>query len=283
VTEVLEALRQQSGAKFLCLAGGLFLNPLIVRAVEKNTGFEQVFVQPAAGNEGTALGAAWLALHQIQKKPRSAPLERLDYGPSYSNAEIKLVLDNCKVCYHLTELPERKIDEALKFLHAGKIVAWFQGAAEFGPRALGHRSLFASPWAPYVKENLNDYVKHREPYRAFALCVREEDCSRYFDCSRAGRFMTTMGSVHQECRKILEQFVLPGNLVRLHVVEQGANPLLWRLLQRFGVNSPAPFLINTSFNLFSEPLVITPRDAIRSYFCSGTDALIAGDFVLLKS
>jgi carbamoyltransferase len=283
VTEVLEALRQQSGAKFLCLAGGLFLNPLIVRAVEKNTGFEQVFVQPAAGNEGTALGAAWLTLHQIQKKPRSAPLERLDYGPSYSNAEVKLVLDNCKVCYHLTELPERKIDEALKFLHAGKIVAWFQGAAEFGPRALGHRSLFASPWASYVKENLNDYVKHREPYRAFALCVREEDCSRYFDCSRAGRFMTTMGSVHQECRKILEQFVLPGNLVRLHVVEQGANPLLWRLLQRFGMNSPAPFLINTSFNLFSEPLVITPRDAIRSYFCSGTDALIAGDFILSKS
>jgi len=283
VTELLEALRQRSGAKFLCLAGGLFLNPLIVRAVEKNTGFEQVFVQPAAGNEGTALGAAWLALHKIQKKPRSAPLERLDYGPSYSNEEIKLVLDNCKVCYHLTELQDRKIDEALKLLHAGKIVAWFQGAAEFGPRALGHRSLFASPWAPYVKENLNDYVKHREPYRAFALCVREDDCHRYFDCSGDSRFMATMAFAQPGCRKILEGFVLPGNLVRLHVVQQNANPLLWRLLQRFGENSPAPLLINTSFNLFGEPLVITPRDAMRSYFCSGTDALIAGDFILSKS
>ena len=283
VTELLEALRQQYGAKFLCLAGGLFLNPMIVRAAEKNTGFDQIFVQPAAGNEGTALGAAWLALHQVQKKARTAPLERLDYGPTYSNEEIKLVLDNCKVCYHWTDLEDRKIQEALKLLYAGKIVAWFQGAAEFGPRALGHRSLFASPWAPYVKENLNDYVKHREPYRAFALCVREEDCSRYFDCSRAGRFMTTMGSANPEWHKLLKEFVLPGNQVRLHVVEQSSNPSLWRLLQRFGEKSPAPLLINTSFNLFGEPLVITPRDAMRSYLCSGTDALIAGDFILSKS
>jgi carbamoyltransferase len=240
-------------------------------------------VQPAAGNEGTALGAAWLALHQVQKEPRTAPLGRLDYGPSYSNAEIKLVLDNCKICYHLTELQDRKIEETLKLLQAGKIVAWFQGAAEFGPRALGHRSLFASPWAPYVKENLNEYVKHREPYRAFGLCVREEDCSRYFDCSGPSRFMATMAVAQPACHKMLDGFVLPGNLVRLQVVAQSTNPLLWKLLQRFGENSPAPLLINTSFNLFGEPLVITPRDAVRSYFCSGTDALIAGDFVLSKS
>lgn len=283
VIELLEALRQQSGAKSLCLAGGLFLNPLIVAAVEKKTGFDQVFVQPAAGNEGTALGAAWLAHHWVQKHPRSAPLERLDWGPSYSNEEIKKVLDNCKVSYRLIDSEDRKIEAALKLLHGGKIVAWFQGAAEFGPRALGNRSLLASPWAAYVKENLNDYVKHRESFRAFALCVRQEDCSRYFDCSPAGRFMTTMGFAHSEYRKMLEGFVLPGNLVRLHVVERATNPLLWKLLQRFGENSPAPLLVNTSFNLFGEPLVITPRDAVRSYFCSGADALIAGDFVLSKS
>ena len=283
VIELLEALRQQSGAKSLCLAGGLFLNPLIVAAVEKNTGFDRVFVQPAAGNEGTGLGAAWLAHHRVQKNPRGAPLERLDLGPSYSNEEIKLVLDNCKVSYRFTDTDDRKIEVALKLLHAGKIVAWFQGAAEFGPRALGNRSLLASPWAAYVKENLNDYVKHRESFRAFALCVRQEDCSRYFDCSPGGRFMTTMGFAHPESRKILEGFVLPGNLVRLHVVERAANPLLWQLLQRFGENSPAPLLVNTSFNLFGEPLVVTPRDAVRSYSCSGIDAMIVGDFVLSKS
>lgn len=283
VVELLEALRRQSGAKSLCLAGGLFLNPLIVAAIEKNTGFEQVFVQPAAGNEGTALGAAWLAHHRVHKNPRSTPLERLDWGPSYSNGEIKAVLDNCKVAYHFTESEDRKIEAALKLLDAGKIVAWFQGAAEFGPRALGNRSLLASPWAAYVKENLNDYVKHREWFRPFALSVRSEDYSRYFDCSPAGRFMATMGFAHPESKKILEGFVLPGGLVRLHIVERATNPLLWKLLLRFGEKSPAPLLVNTSFNLFGEPLVIAPRDAVRSYFCSGADALIAGDFVLSKS
>ncbi len=192
-------------------------------------------------------------------------------------------MDNCKVSYRFTESEDRKIEAALKLLDAGKIVAWFQGAAEFGPRALGNRSLLASPWAPYVKENLNDYVKHRESFRPFALCVCLEDCSRYFDCSPAGRFMATMGFAHSEGKKLLEGFVLPGGLVRLHIVERAANPLLWKLLQRFGEKSPAPILVNTSFNLFGEPLVIAPRDAVRSYFCSGTDALIAGDFVLSKS
>ncbi len=283
VNELIDGLRQQTGAKYLCLAGGLFLNPLIVAAVEKNTGFEEVFVQPAAGNEGTALGAAWLAYHTVHKKPRSAPLERLDWGPSYSNEEVKKVLDNCKISYRLIDTEDRKIEAALTLLNAGKIVGWFQGAAEFGPRALGNRSLFASPWAAYVKENLNDFVKHRESFRAFALCVRQEDCSRYFDCSPAGRFMATMGVVRPECRDLLEGFVLPGGLVRLHVVDRAANPLLSRMLQRFGESAPAPLLVNTSFNLFGEPLVITPRDAVRSYFCSGTDALIAGNFVLSKS
>src|SRR5260370_11115250 len=140
VIELLEAVRQECGGKCLWLAGGLFLNPLVVAAVEKNTGFDQVFVQPAAGNEGTALGAAWLAHHRVHKNPRSTPLERLDWGPSYSNEEIKRVLDNCKVSYRFTESEDRKIEAALKLLDAGKIVAWFQGAAEFGPRALGNRS-----------------------------------------------------------------------------------------------------------------------------------------------
>ena len=282
VSKLLESLRERDQSKFACLAGGLFLNPLIVAAVEKNTGFEQIFVQPAAGNEGTALGAAWLVWHQVQKKPRSAPVLRLDWGPVYSNEQIKNVLDNCKTAYRWVDSDERKIDEALRLLNKGKIVAWFQGAAEFGPRALGNRSLLASPWADYVKENLNDYVKHRESFRPFALGIAEEDCARYFDCSPAGRFMATMGFCRPEFREMVKEFLLPGDLVRLHVVQREANPLLWRLLKRFGEKAPAPLLVNTSFNLFGEPLVITPRDAVRSYFCSGTDALIVGNFVLSK-
>jgi carbamoyltransferase len=283
VVELLESIRRRYDAKSLCLAGGLFLNPLIVSEAEKKAGFEKTYVQPAAGNEGTALGAAWLALHQVHKRPRSAPLTRLDWGPSYSNEEIKQVLDNCKASYRWANTEDQKVEEALRFLRAGKIVAWFQGAAEFGPRALGNRSLLASPWSPYVKENLNDFVKHRESYRPFALSVPEDECSRYFDCSPAGRFMATMGFARPEYRKTLERFLLPDDRVRLHIVERATYPLLWNLLRRFGEDSPAPLLVNTSFNLFGEPLVITPRQAVRSYFCSGADALIAGNFVLSKT
>lgn len=283
VVELLESLRQRYKAKSLCLAGGLFLNPVIVSDAEKGAGFERTYVQPAAGNEGTALGAAWLMLHQVHKRTRLAPLTRLDWGPSYSNEEIKQVLDNCKASYRWRDTDEQLVEEALRFLRAGKIVAWFQGAAEFGPRALGNRSLFASPWSPYVKENLNDFVKHRESYRPFALSVPEEECSRYFDCSPAGRFMATMGFARPEHRETLEPFLLPDDRVRLHIVDPATNPLLWKLLKRFGEDSPAPLLVNTSFNLFGEPLVITPRQAVRSYFCSGADALILGNFVLSKA
>ncbi len=285
-SEWLESLRAQTQTRCLCLAGGLFLNPLLVAAVEKNTGFEKVFVQPAAGNEGTSLGAAWLMWHQKLNRPRVEPMSNLYWGPAYSNEEIKQVLDNCKALYRWCDSEDRKIEEMLRLLQAGKIVAWYQGAAEFGPRALGNRSLLASPWAPYVKENLNDFIKHRESFRPFALSITDDDCSEYFDCSRNGCFMTTMAVAREKGRNLLEAlpqgFLLKGNLVRLHVVTFAENPLFWKLLKRSGEKGLAPILTNTSFNLFGEPLVITPRDAVRSYFCSGADAIVAGSFLLTK-
>jgi carbamoyltransferase len=284
--EWLATLREQYKEHSLCLAGGLFLNPLLVAAIEARAGFENVFVQPAAGNEGTALGAAWLVWHQQLGRERLAPMPAPYWGPEYSNEEIKKVLENCKAAYHWCDSDERKFGEAARLLQAGKIVAWFQGAAEFGPRALGNRSLLASPWAPYVKENLNDYVKHRESFRPFALAIPEERCEEYFQCSSNGRFLTTMAKANAAGRKLLEGlppgFLLPNDLVRLQVVRAADNPLFWKLLQRSGENTPAPILVNTSFNLFGEPLVVTPRDAVRSYFCSGADALVAGNFLLEK-
>jgi carbamoyltransferase len=279
----LESLRKRHGENKLCLAGGLFLNSLIVAAIERNTGFEEVFVQPAAGNEGTSLGAAWTVWHHNLGRPRVAPMSDVYWGPSYSNDDVKQVLDNCKATYRWLNGDGPKIEEALRLLRAGKIVAWHQGRAEFGPRALGNRSLLASPWAPYVKENLNDYVKHRESFRPFALAVPEEDCARYFDATPAARFMASMGIAKPEVREALKDFLLPGFQVRLHVVSRQANPLFWELLRRSGEGAPGPLLVNTSFNLFGEPLVITPRDAVRSYFCSGTDALVLGNFILSKS
>jgi carbamoyltransferase len=281
--ELAEAYRKKTGARILCLAGGLFLNALLVAEVEKNTGFETIHVQPAAGNEGTALGAAWLVWHQQLEKPRLDPPAHLYWGPSFSNQEIKQVLDNCKARYRWHDGEDQKIEETLRLLDAGKIVSWYQGAAEFGPRALGNRSLLASPWAPYVKENLNEYVKHREAFRPFAISVPAEDCACYFDGSPPARFMATMGWVRAEARSLLDGFLLPGDRIRLHVVEREANPMLWRLLKRFGERAPAPMAVNTSFNLFGEPLVITPRDAVRSFFCSGIDALMIGNFLLTKA
>ena len=285
VVQWLETLRKQTGERALCVAGGLFLNPLLVATIEAKTGFENIFVQPAAGNEGTALGAAWLARRQSPGSSRVAPLASLYLGPSYSNEQIKQVLDNCKATYHWCDSEGQKIDDALHLVQAGKIVAWFQGAAEFGPRALGNRSLIASPWAPYVTDNLNDFVKHREPFRPFALSIPEDDCGDYFDCTANGRFMTTMATPTAKMRALLEPIhsgFVARDSVRLHVVARDDNPLFWRLLKRAGEKGPAPILVNASFNLFGEPLVITPRDAVRSYFCSGVDALMAGSFLLSK-
>jgi carbamoyltransferase len=280
--EMAERYRKRTGAKTLCLAGGLFLNPVVVSHVERNTGFDHVFVQPAAGNEGTALGAAWYVRHQVQRKPRQAAIEKLDWGPSYSSQDIKQVLDNCKGRYRFHVSDEHRMEETIQLLAAGKIVGWFQGAAEFGPRALGNRSLLASPWAAYVKENLNEFVKHRETFRPFAISVLAERAADYFDYSPSTRFMATLGMARPEAARLLEGFLLPGGRVRLHVVERAANPLLWRLLERFGQFASAPMLVNTSFNLFGEPLVVSPRDAVRSYFCSGVDALVIGSFSLTK-
>jgi len=281
--ELAEWYRKQTGAKSLCLAGGLFLNPVVVAHVEKSTGFDHVFVQPAAGNEGTALGAAWYVRHHMQGAPRRDAVTKLDWGPSYSNQEIKQVLENCKarIRFHVSD--EQRLEEAIQLLVTGKIVGWFQGAAEFGPRALGNRSLLASPWAPYVKENLNEYVKHREAFRPFAISVTAERAAEFFDYAESARFMATLGQAKPEAAKLLDGFLLPGGRLRLHVVERATNPLLWALLERFGQFAPAPMLVNTSFNLFGEPLVVSPRDAVRSYFCSGVDALIIGSFSLTKT
>jgi carbamoyltransferase len=286
VCDWLENLREKSRENSLCLAGGLFQNPLLVAAIETKTHFENVFVQPATGNEGTALGAAWLAWQEANPKSAYRSVALPLWGPSYSNAQIKLVLDNCKANYRWLDSEEMKISETLRLLTAGKIVAFFQGATEFGPRALGDRSLLASPWAPYVKENLNDFVKHRESFRPFALAIPEDDASRFFNASPNARFLTTMAQATEAGQELLrglpEGFLLRDNLVRLQVVRETDNSLFWKLLKRSGENAPAPILVNTSFNLFGEPLVVNPRDAVRSYFCSGTDALVAGNFLLEK-
>ncbi len=283
LTDLVEDLCRREGIQQVCFAGGLFQNVLLVASLERNFGRSQVFVPPAPGNAGTSPGAACLAWHQVLQKPRTPTVPNVYLGPKFGRQEIKDILDNSKSRYALPDTEERRVDAAVQLLQAGKIVGWFQGAAEFGPRALGNRSVLASPWAPYVKENLNDFIKHREWFRPFAISVPEEDCLRYFEASPQCRFMNSLGCVRPGSQCLPESFLLPNNQVRLHVVEQRSNPLFWRLLKRFGEQAAAPILLNTSFNLFGEPLVLTPRDAMRSYFSSGLDALIIDKFVLSKA
>ena len=283
IYSIVEELRGKLGIRKVCLGGGLFQNVVLVSSLERALGLEEVFVPPAPGNAGTALGAAYLAWHELFNQPRIEPVSSVAWGPQFKRQDTKDVLENCKARYSLQNTDARGLEAANDVLQAGKIVGWFQGATEFGPRALGNRSLLASPWAPYVKENLNDYIKHREWFRPFAISVPEEDYAQYFEASSQCRFMNSLGWL-RSCRSVLpESFLLPGQQVRLHIVERRSNPLFWGLLKRFGEQAPAPMLLNTSFNLFGEPLVVTPRDAVRSYFGSGIDALMIDHFVLSKA
>lgn len=282
VGEIIESLRKEHDIHDVCLGGGLFNNSLLVASLEQNLGLDRVFVPPAPGNSGTALGAALYVQHQEQQMPRKPYASTPYWGPGYSRHDIKDVLDNCKARFSFQVMREKQADQAVQLLLKGKIIGWFQGAAEFGPRALGSRSVLASPWAPYVKENLNDFIKHREWFRPFAVSVPIEDASRYFECSGLCESMNSLARVRAGVEGLPEDFVLPGGLVRLHTVRKEANPALWDLLKRFGLQSPAPMLINTSFNLFGEPLVVSPLDAIRSYSCSGIDALLMDNFLLTK-
>jgi carbamoyltransferase len=283
VTELAGRLQHRYGINQVCLAGGLFQNAPLVASIEKDLGLNQVFVPPAPGNAGTAVGAALCAWHQKFERPRSEPVSHVYVGPKITRQAAKDVLDNSKSRYLFSTTEDSKLDSTIQLLDAGKIVGWVQGRCEFGPRALGNRSVLASPWAPYVRENLNDFIKFREWFRPFAISVPEDDSHRYFDCSNLCRFMNSLGWVRTDDTCLPEAFLLPGRRVRLHVVNQSSNPIFWRLLKRFGEHNPAPMLVNTSFNLFGDPLVVNPRDAIRSYYCSGIDALVMDNFVLSKA
>jgi carbamoyltransferase len=283
ISDLLAAVQKTTSLERICLGGGVFNNTLLVAALERKFGVGNIFVPPAPGNTGCALGAAAWIWHHEMGNPRKPEIRSVYWGPSYTRTEVKEVLDNVKARYALQNTAEKRFDSAVRLLRCGKIIGWFFGPAEFGPRALGNRSILASPWAPYVTENLNDFVKHRESFRPFAVSVREEDCGRYFAASPLCRVMNSLASTRPDAAVLPKSLMLPGGLVRLHIVEKEANPLLWELLRRFGEQEPAPILVNTSFNLPGEPPVVRPKDAVRTFFCSGLDAVFIDNFLLTKS
>jgi carbamoyltransferase len=266
----------------LAIAGGLGLNALLVAALERCGKWEHVFVQPASGNAGTAIGAAFYGWHNIHRKPRLGGMCTLFLGPEFGREEIKQVLENCKLRFRHLLTTGEVIATAVQELNESKIIAWMHGRMEFGPRALGNRSILASPLNAYSTVNLNEFIKHREPFRKFAASVPDELASIYFETGPNARFLATVGRVRAEHRETFEAAILGDDMVRVHSVRRDDNPLYWELLHAFGKTTGLPVLYNTSFNLFGDPLVCTPRDAVRSFYSSGIDSLFVGQFLVQK-
>jgi len=206
----------------------------------------------------------------------------MNLGPSFTASEIKQVLENCKLRFRYLVTSDEVIQSAVEQLNDNKIVAWMHGRMEFGARALGNRSILASPLDPYSTENLNIFIKHREPFRKFAASVPAELCAEYFNVGPNARYLSTVGHVRPAHRERFGAAILSGDLVRVHAVDREDNPLYWKLLHAAGQATGLPVLYNTSFNLFGEPLVCTPRDAVRSFYSSGIDAMFVGNFFLQK-
>jgi carbamoyltransferase len=266
----------------LCLAGGLFMNVLLVESLERSGRWKNVYVQPAAGNAGTAVGAVYHVWHQLRRHQRRIAPGTLFLGPSANAEEIKQVFENCKLRFQHIRSQDQVLATAVSMLNDHKIVAWMHGRMEFGPRALGNRSILASPLDPYSTENLNVYIKHREPFRKFAASVPAEVAGKYFDVGANARNLATMGRVRPEHKKTFAAAILGEDMIRAHVVHEADNPLYHRLLNEAGKATGLPVLYNTSFNLFGDPLVSTPRDAVRSFYSSGIDAMFVGNFLLEK-
>jgi carbamoyltransferase len=270
-------VRRSVDASDLCLGGGLFYNTFFNTLIVRHGNFERVFVPPNPGNAGIAAGAALSLGVRPSDEPRQMASAFL--GPQYEPTEIKATLDNCKLTYEYLSDGE-VIAACVEALTGGRLVGWFQGRMEWGHRALGNRSILASPLCPYVLDNLNLFLKQREKHRAYALSVCEEDSDQYFTGPARSRCME-----YDYTLKDPEPFrhVMPPGAATLRVqtLDQSL-PLFRSLHQSFKAATGIGALVNTSFNGFSEPIVCSPRDAIRVFYGTGVDLLVMGQFVIRK-
>ena len=283
LSEIASRYREQTGEENLCLAGGVALNSLANSAVERRAGFKRLFVQPAAGNAGCSIGAALYVWHQtLGNDERTYQMRHAFLGPQCDEEEIKSVLDNCKLNYEYYLTEDKLIGEVARLLAQGRITGWFRGAMEFGPRTLGARSILASPTTEMMRDNLNIYIKQREDYRPFSAAVPEERAEDFFEPSMLTDFLQGVSRIKEDKQQLIPGAVFGNGLVRVHTVSRKTNASFWKLLMKFGEAAGVPVLLNTSFNLFGEPVVSTPREAVRGFYCSGIDCLAIGNFLIKK-
>jgi carbamoyltransferase len=270
--------KKATGAKRLCLAGGVAMNAVANGRLALEAGFDETFVPPAAHDGGTPLGAAlWLSF-LAGFKPESQ-LQSACLGPSYDSAAVIAALDKARVPYRRVADPAQ---EAARWLANGNVIGWFQGAAEFGPRALGARSILADPRQPEMRDRINARIKGREAFRPFAPSVLAEEMNRYFDGISHSPFMTAVFSVRSAVRHEIQAAVHVDGTARPQSVSASALPLYHRLISAFCLLTGVPAVLNTSFNLSGEPIVLTPSDALRTFFSSGLDVLVLDQFVVTK-
>jgi carbamoyltransferase len=280
-------LQRETGLTRLCMAGGVALNSVANGRILRETSFQELYVHPSAGDGGGAVGAALYGYHVLLGKPRQFVMEHASWGEEHGPAEVEAFLKSANVRYDLVEDDERRVERVVTALTEGKVVGWFQGRFEWGPRALGHRSILADPRRAEMKDVVNTKIKFREPYRPFAPSVLAERAAEYFELADpAGtypaRFMLLVVKVREGQRAAVPATTHVDGTGRVQVVVRATNPTYHRLIQRFGEATGVPVVLNTSFNLKGEPIVASPADAYSTFRRSGLDLLALGPYLIQK-
>jgi carbamoyltransferase len=275
------ALATRTGSTRLCLAGGVALNAVANGRVLAETQVTDLYVQPAAGDSGTAVGAAYHVWNQALARPRHFVMEHAYLGPAFTD-------DACAVALAAAGLEGARVDEealvrlVAERIAAGDVVGWFQGSMEFGPRALGNRSILADPRRTEMKDVLNARIKHREPFRPFAPSVLAEATGDWFDRDYSSPFMVLVYDVLPDKRRLVPAITHVDGTGRLQTVEQRTNPRYHRLIAEFERITGVPILLNTSFNE-NEPIVMTPQHAVETFQTTHMDLLVLGPYVVRRA
>lgn len=279
-------LHQKTGLKKLCVAGGVMLNSVANGRILRETAFDDMFIQPAAGDAGAALGAALWAYHVLLQKPRQFVLEHCYWGESFADSDVAQFLRANNIPYEQIDDQERMLDRVVENLTEGKVFGWFKGRFEWGPRALGNRSILADPRRAEMKGIVNEKIKFREPFRPFAPVILDERTREYFDLPagknhHAARFMQFVTPIREDKQELIPAVNHQGT-GRLQTIQRAVNPSYYRLVEKFGEATGVPVLLNTSYNLRGEPMVSTPANAFRTFSNSGLDMLVMENFLIKK-
>ncbi|MBI5635267.1 MAG: carbamoyltransferase [Nitrospirae bacterium] len=273
-------LQQDTDQKALCMAGGVALNSAFNGKVLPNTAFDDIYIQPAAGDSGTALGVCYYIYHQVLGQPRNYVLDHAYTGPQFTNGRITSILDQYGFSYEVLD-EETICREAARHVSIGNVLGWFQGRMEWGPRALGNRSIIADPRREDMKDILNARVKHREKFRPFAPSVLQEATGDYFDQTYPDPFMIKVYNIRPEKRAEIPAVTHVDGTGRLQTVHKDTNPLYWQLIKEFENLTGVPMVLNTSFN-DNEPIVCKPEEAIECFLRTKMDVLVIGNYLVKK-